>query len=75
MGNVLCQLKHLSLRKYSPLYFYTSLYSSSNQEELFLTVKKIGKDLSVILKPETFHRSIISLEKFHYKDVLKDITS
>lgn len=56
------------------LYSYTSLHSS-DQEELFLTAKKIGKDLSVILKHETFQRSIISLENFHYKDVLKDITS
>lgn len=56
------------------LYSYTSLHSV-DQKELFLTAKKIGKDLSVILKHETFQRSILSLENFHYKDVLKDITS
>lgn len=52
----------------------TSLHSG-DQEELFLTAKKIGKDLSVILKHETFQRSIVSLEKSHSKDVLKDVTS
>lgn len=74
MRNVLCQPGHVSLRKYSSLYSYTSSHSS-DQEELFLPAKKIGKDLSVILNHETFQRSIISLENFLYKDVLKDITS
>lgn len=74
MENVLCQLGHVSLRKYS-VFVLLYLLHSSDQEELFLTAKKIGKDLSVILKHETFQRSIISLENVHHKDVLKDITS
>lgn len=63
MGNVLCQLRHFVFKKISSLYtrLFTSLHSS-DQEELFLTAKKIGKELSVILKHETFQRSIISLE-------------
>lgn len=49
MRNVVCHLGHLSLRKYSSLYSYTSLHSS-DQEESFPTAKEIGKDLSVIFK-------------------------
>lgn len=51
------------------------VYTLVIKKNYFELQRKIGKDLSVILKHGAFQRSIISLENFLYKDVLKDITS